>query len=156
MGFFDTIKNSAVFDTVKGAAIKAKCTTGFHAGKFEPIDGMPNCNIGKTCPDCGKYVKEIKHNFGKEKYVNLYTCEVSKSCIHCEESVTREQHEGFQVIAVDDYCRPKEQCKRCRQERIGKPKHSWTKSPLSSPTENTVEWYCTTCNAREMRDKTSF
>lgn len=146
----------AFWDSVKKAATSTKCFTGMHAGVFRPISGRPECNLEKVCPDCNKRLEKIKHKFGKEAYVNLYTCEMSKSCVHCEEVETREKHEGFQEVDVDDYCRPKEQCKRCRQERIGKPKHSWAKSSISSPTENTIEWFCIKCNKREMRDKTSF
>lgn len=156
MGFFDNIKNSGVLDTVKSAALKAKCATGLHAGNFQPVVGKPKCNLEKTCPDCDKRVTKVNHKFDEYKYVHNHKCEISRSCIHCNEIETSEKHQEFKEIAIDDYCRPKEECVRCRTQRIGKEKHSWTKSSITSPSESTVEWWCTRCKKTEMRDKTSF
>lgn len=155
MGFFDNIKNSGMLNSVKNAAVKAKCASGYHAGKFEPITGMPKCELEKTCPDCDKYVTKTNHSFGEEEYVDPNICEMKKTCIHCGEASTREVHEEFKEIDKDDYCRPKEECTRCGSQRVGEPKHDWFKYAHNS-TETTVEYSCLRCKKSEMRDKIVF
>lgn len=53
MGFWDSIKN---------AAIKAKCGVGIHGGVFKTPDGKPECHLEKTCPDCNTIIEKKNTN----------------------------------------------------------------------------------------------
>ena len=54
MGFWDSIKN---------AAIKAKCGVGIHGGNYKLIDGE-TCKYSKLCPDCDRTIQTEQHKYG--------------------------------------------------------------------------------------------
>lgn len=45
-----------LWDSIKIAALKAKCTVGIHGGNFRPIEGE-TCKYSKICPDCPRLAK---------------------------------------------------------------------------------------------------
>lgn len=101
MGFWDSIKN---------AAIKAKCGVGIHGGNYKLIDGE-TCKYSKLCPDCNRTIQKEQHKYGEESYKYDFKCTTVKKCIDCGAEQEGERHERFVEIAVDDYCNVKERCR---------------------------------------------
>tara|TARA_R110000851_G_scaffold332161_1_gene507592 strand:+ start:1461 stop:1889 length:429 start_codon:yes stop_codon:yes gene_type:complete len=115
------------WDTIKSAAISAKCLTGWHAGNYKPIEGKPQCNVEKTCPDCNKYVTAIKHKFNDWQYINStssHRCDSFRSCVHCDAQETKRIHK-FEERGKDSSCRVIEKCSNCFEERSGGTTHNW-------------------------------
>lgn len=69
MGFWDSIKN---------AAIKAKCGVGIHGGNYKLIDGE-TCKYSKLCPDCNRTIQKEQHKYGEENYKYDFKCTTVKS-----------------------------------------------------------------------------
>ena len=115
MGFFDTLKK---------AAVSAKCATGWHAGNYTPIDGEPLCHLEKTCPDCDKYVTTVKHKFDEWEYLQYGSCNAEHKCIHCGHTEQKVLHE-YKEKGKDTNCRIIEVCSRCGDEKFGREKHNW-------------------------------
>lgn len=115
------------WDKVKSVANSAKCMTGWHAGEYNHIYGMPECHLEKICPDCDKYVTKIKHNFNDWRYTNnsfSQPCDSVRTCIHCEEQETKVIHQ-YEKNGKDSNCRVVEKCKRCGDEQLKSASHNW-------------------------------
>lgn len=116
------------FNKIKELAVKAKCATGFHSGEFTPIVGKPECNLGKTCPDCNEYIKEIQHKYHPwDDYKQSKSCIKERKCKHCEYINKKTIHEGYQQKKIDDRCNVIMSCVRCGDLRKDGKSHSWHK-----------------------------
>ncbi len=144
MGFWDSVKN---------AAIKAKCTVGIHAGEYTHISGKPLCHVEKTCPDCNKYISNIHHNFSEPEYENPISCVQIAHCIHCNEEKRKTVHEAYERLGYDKdgSCRATEQCVRCRHTRKGDEHHSWHRLP-SQYGNSAYTLECIDCGKKETRN----
>jgi hypothetical protein len=141
------------FDKVKELAVKAKCATGFHAGKFVRVPDAPECHYEKTCPDCYEHLNDFRHAYGPSEYVESWTCKQISVCKHCEEKKEKVVHEHYEKVEVDDYCNVKERCIRCRDERVAKKEHSWYESGRD---DHAFHETCSRCRETRTRAKTSF
>jgi hypothetical protein len=141
------------FEKVKEFATKAKCATGFHAGKFVHVADAPQCHVEKTCPDCYEHLTEKRHSYGDPEYLESWKCEKTRVCNHCAEKSVKVVHERYEVIEIDDYCNVKERCVRCRDTKLGKKEHQWYES---GRTDHGIEETCSRCRETKSRAKTSF
>lgn len=119
----------AFWDNVKSIAIKAKCTVGWHEGEYKHIDGKPECFLGKTCPDCNKWVTEERHEFSDWEYLTYNSCNTVESCIHCKLQRTGVEH-NYQKEGKDSNCHIVEVCLRCKDKKIGRAEHNWIQVPI--------------------------
>lgn len=143
MGFWDSIKN---------AAIKAKCGVGIHGGNYKLIDGE-TCKYSKLCPDCNRTIQKEQHKYGEENYKYDFKCTTVKKCIDCGAEQEGERHERFVEIAVDDYCNVKERCVRCFTERVHGKRHNWY---LSGSSDTYRHYKCSVCGEEKEERKASF
>jgi len=112
------------WDVVKKVAVMAKCTTGWHAGEYEHIEGKPKCFLGKKCTDCGKYVTTKKHSFSEYTYKHFDKCDQTRKCIHCK-FVENEINHSYEEHGKDGDCKIIKICSRCGGKVIGKENHRW-------------------------------
>lgn len=139
-----------LFENLKKITVRARCGIGIHSGTFKPMDGKPQCNIGKICPDCNMFFTKTKHNFSPwSDYIKPKSCVVVQRCIYCEESRTRKNHPGFIRKGVDDHCHVILSCARCGEVKKGKQVHKWEKELNNK--SNTVE-RCQQCG-KEKNEK---
>lgn len=101
------------FDSVKAMAVKAKCATGLHAGEFTKVKDEPECHLGKTCPDCEKYIEKLKHEYSDWKYTNEDDCEQARECVYCQEVETKTVHADYEESGKDSDCCVILKCQRC-------------------------------------------
>lgn len=137
------------WDSIKSAALKAKCTVGIHGGNYKLIEGE-TCKYSKICPDCYETIKTEKHQLGKAEYKFDYKCLTVKKCIKCGQEHEGEKHEEYENVDVDDFCNVKQ---RCRSERIHGKEHSWT-SDGSTDTHHLFR--CMKCGAKSEEKKVNF
>ncbi|WP_312347386.1 hypothetical protein [Leclercia sp.] len=137
------------WDSIKSAALKAKCTVGIHGGNYKLIEGE-TCKYSKICPDCHETIKTEKHQLGKAEYKFDYKCLTVKKCIKCGQEHEGEKHEEYENVDVDDFCNVMQ---RCRSERIHGKEHSWT-SDGSTDTHHLFR--CMKCGAKSEEKKVNF
>lgn len=70
-----------LWDSIKSAALKAKCTVGIHGGNFRPIEGE-TCKYSKICPDCHETIKTERHQLGRAEYKLEYKCVTVKNVLN--------------------------------------------------------------------------
>ncbi|MBS6058452.1 hypothetical protein [Mixta calida] len=141
-----------LWDSIKNAALKAKCTIGIHGGSYKVIEGE-TCKYSKVCPDCHETIKTEKHQFGNAEYKFEYKCVTVKKCLKCGIEQEGEKHEQYVDIDVDDYCNVKQRCMRCHSERVHGKQHSW----FSDGSTDTHHLYkCLKCGASSEKRKVNF
>jgi len=124
------------WDKIKDIAMSAKCMTGWHGGNYTPIKNKPQCNLEKTCPDCGEYVTTIKHKFSDWKFPNRYApvtsmyeakfiCQAEKKCIFCDKVEHKIIHNLYED-GKNSNCKIIKKCKYCSHEELGATKHNWS------------------------------
>lgn len=118
------------WDSVKSVALSAKCFTGWHEGEYKHIEGEPQCHLGKTCPDCGKWVTKEEHKYAGWKYVDYGKCDAIRNCIYCKHQ-EREVRHNYKKESKDGYCRIIEVCSRCNDRKIGRAEHTWVTIPFT-------------------------
>lgn len=136
------------FDKVKELALKAKCGVGIHGGDYTKSKKGPACLFEKTCPDCLERITKSKHEYGEFAYKNHHTCTMIRHCVHCNHENSKEKHEGFADMGMDDFCKIKEKCIRCGYSQVKKESHSWFEE---SRTETHSKRVCTRCRKTESR-----
>ena len=119
------------WDKVKSVAVSAKCMTGWHAGDYEHIKGKPLCHMGKTCPDCKKYVTTMKHEYNDWKYLTYDKCDSVKECIHCGHKESEVRH-TFEENGKDSNCKVIKICSRCNLKEVGGARHEWITIPFTN------------------------
>lgn len=115
------------WNKLKSVAMTAKCLTGWHAGVYTPIEGKPECNLEKICPDCDSYVTKKKHTFSIWRYtnnINSDPCDSIRDCVHCGFQEEKIIHE-YKKNGKDSSCRIIEKCTRCKDEKLGSESHDW-------------------------------
>lgn len=133
-----------VFDFLKSAAVKVKCSAGFHSGEFHPITGKPKCHVEKVCPDCGKYVTDFEHTWGDWKYERDGDCTVSNTCSDCGKIITRIEHEGYyEKPREHGDCHIEEVCRRCNDTKSLGVRHLWRKG---CEYEHETYYFCENCD----------
>lgn len=118
------------WDNVKELAVGAKCAVGWHEGEYGHIKGKPQCYLGKTCPDCGKWVTKEEHIYSGWEYIDYGKCDSIKSCIHCKYQ-EREIRHNYKKEGKDSNCIIIEVCSRCRDKKLGKTEHNWVTIPFT-------------------------
>ena len=141
-----------LWDSIKNAALKAKCGIGIHGGDYRVTEGQ-TCKYSKVCPDCQETIKTEKHQMGKSEYKFEYRCVTVKKCIKCGKEEEGEKHEQYVNIDVDDYCNVKQSCTRCNSERIHGKQHTWS-SVGTTETHHLLE--CVKCGAKSEEKKVNF
>ena len=120
-----------LWDSIKNAAIKAKCGVGFHGGIFTTPEGKPKCYLEKTCPDCKELIKIKNHQYEHEwKEAPFYNdsqkqCTRIRNCIHCGEVEKKEIHEEYRRIGVNAKCQVVKECVRCGHEKTDGYEHQY-------------------------------
>lgn len=141
-----------LWDSIKNAALKAKCSVGIHGGVYKIIEGE-TCKYSKVCPDCNETQKTEKHRLGKAEYKFEYKCIMVKKCLTCGAEQEAEKHEEYVDVDIDDFCNVKQRCVRCNSERIHGKKHTWS-SNGSTATHNLM--ICQKCGAKSEEKKVNF
>lgn len=141
-----------LWDSIKSAALKAKCAVGIHGGSYKLIENE-TCKYSKICPDCHETIKTEKHQLGKAEYKFDYKCVTVKKCIKCGLEQEGEKHEEYENVDVDDFCNVKQRCRRCGSERTHGKEHSWS-SAGSTDTHHLFE--CIKCGAKSEEKKVNF
>ena len=143
------------FDSVKKIAISAKCMAGWHGGKYSQIEGKPKCHLGKTCPDCKKYITTFYHQYsGWGDYKKPRSCEQERKCVHCGHIDTRIEHQSFKIKGKDDYCTEILECVRCGYKKRGEEDHNWSKTTcFENANFGHIEERCINCGKTRTRPK---
>lgn len=145
MGFWDSIKN---------AAIKAKCGVGIHGGVFKTPDGKPECHLEKTCPDCNTIIekKEHKYNFEwDEAPFDIYSklrCTRIQSCIFCGEVAKKEVHGEYKKLGVNASCQVVMACTNCGHEKTDGYEHVFLREGVE---DGKIIMKCVNCGFTEKR-----
>lgn len=141
------------FDKVKDLALKAKCGVGIHGGSYSQAVNGHACLFEKTCPDCGGHITKHEHAYDEAQYKNHHTCTKVKYCRHCNHEHSYLEHERFESMGVDDFCKVKEKCIRCGSTQVKKEEHVWAELRRTD-TQKTMQ--CVRCNKTETRQLTSY
>lgn len=154
MSFFAEQKelDMGLWNSIKSAALKAKCTIGIHGGDYRLIDGE-TCKYSKICPDCNQIIKTERHQHGETEYKFEYKCVTVKKCVKCGMEQEGEKHEGYVDVDVDDYCNVKQRCTRCNLERIHGKQHTWF---FDGSNETHHLFKCSKCGAKSEEKKVNF
>lgn len=135
------------WDSVKKIGISAKCLAGMHEGDFKPIQGKPECHLGKTCPNCNKYIETIAHKYHQSHYLSENSCKRKSSCKHCGEEKITEKHSYD--YTTNEGCDVYNVCSRCRSKKFLKQDHHWVPSPVTR-SGDPFEEFCYFCKARRL------
>ncbi|WP_104708607.1 hypothetical protein [Helicobacter felis] len=159
-----------LWDAIKSVAKSVKCGVGVHAGEYAHVKGKPKCFLGKTCPDCKKYITTQKHEFGDWDYQKDQDCTQARTCAHCKKAETRVEHQfggwsyadqsctqvsvcarcketktevwhSFNEKGKDEQCRIIKVCSRCQLKELGSTKHNFIKNPLTGNDMPAVNGY---------------
>jgi len=146
---------TSIWDKVKVAAVKAKCTVGFHSGSEKNVDGKPLCYYEKTCSDCAKVISSVRHNYPHEwhdapyDYGSSVSCARVQNCIHCNSVAKREIHEEYREVGINGRCEEVYACARCGKEETRDVRHSFYRA--GSTESGSVILKCTRCGTTETR-----
>lgn len=136
-----------LWDSIKKAANSAKCMAGLHAGEYVQIEGKPACNMHKTCPDCGKYLKKVQHKFGEWEYLQENKCDAIRYCEFCGESEKTERHNWSQS---KQGCQLYRDCDRCGAHEFLKTEHGPWHAGVAHP-DGMQTFTCAGCGKSEER-----
>lgn len=136
-----------LWDSIKKAATSAKCMAGLHAGDYSPIKGKPECNLEKTCPDCGKYITKIQHKFGSWKYIEEHKCDTIRTCEYCKEEYLAVKHEWAET---KNKCQVEKMCDRCGAHEFVRTEHGPWYGGVAHP-DGTQTFVCSGCGKQERR-----
>jgi len=100
------------FDKIKSIATASKCKIGVHAGEWSHIEGEPECQFEKTCPDCNKYLTKSEHEYSEWKYEDESSCDATRECSLCGDIDNDEIH-LFEMVQQEDGEEEIEVCQRC-------------------------------------------
>lgn len=132
---------------IKKAAVSAKCMAGLHSGDYSPIIGMPECQLEKTCPDCGKYITKTEHKFKSWEYLNNQNCNSKRECFHCGTSEEAVRHQWKKV--KNDECHVLKECSRCNDSEFVRIEHTWYAGVAHADGMQT--YHCSGCGKLEER-----
>lgn len=144
-----------IWNSIKEAAIKAKCGIGFHAGEFATPEGMPKCYFEKTCPDCKKLITEHRHKYPLDweeaPYANdsHIRCARIQECEHCGNVEKREIHAKYRKLGINAKCQSILSCERCGHEKKGDYEHNFVRDGKTENGEIIVR--CLNCGEKEAR-----
>lgn len=136
-----------LWDSVKKAAVAAKCMAGIHAGTFSKVTDGPACRYEKTCPGCLKYLTKIEHQFAAWDYPDPARCDAERVCIHCQEKEAQLRHSWRHQ---KEFCRVTKECERCMASEFVKHEHGRWSAGVAHP-NGMQSFQCMDCNAVEER-----
>lgn len=143
-----------IIDSIKNAAIAARCLTGLHSGDFFNIQGKPKCYMVKTCIDCNKRIEKIEHKFGDWSFVKDKQCDAKRSCIYCNEEEKKIAHqwekEDYDEKSLIRSCDMYKTCKRCFQREYVRTQHGPWFGSVGHP-DGTQTFSCERCGKNERR-----
>lgn len=143
-----------LWDTIKTAAVKAKCGIGAHGGNFKTPDGKPECYYEKTCPDCKKLITKSNHKHEVEWRDAPYDsnssikCTKVQKCIHCDAIEKRVIHEEYRKLGTDARCQTIMACTRCGEEKTGEYDHAFMRDGIE---DGKIVMKCMNCGRKEHR-----
>lgn len=82
--------------------------------------------MGKTCPDCNKYVTTKIHAYTEWRKIDYSTCNSVRECQHCGSTEESVMH-SFENNGKDENCRLIKKCRHCGVKEIGREDHEWVK-----------------------------
>lgn len=144
-----------IWDTIKSAAIKAKCGVGIHGGVFKTPDGKPECHLQKTCQDCNIVIEKKEHEYELEwskapfDFSSQLRCTRVQSCIFCGEIAKEEVHEKYKKLGVNARCQVVLACTRCGHEKTEGYEHVFSREGVE---DGKIIMKCVNCGFVEKRN----